>query len=140
MPQCPVSLGSKFMKMELNGQIEYAEVQFYFLHFTSDNPDEAPLPYALVSVYSRPVQEILAESSNTLWACRYRGDDNLQVINLSDIVACVSMQPLPPASGDPGERLWFVVEKSGLEDIQLTGYEEPLDCEQCPTNNSASLD
>ena len=128
------------MKLSLNGHVEYAEIQFYFLHFTSDDPDEAPLPHALVSVYSRPVQEILVDSSNTLWACRYRGDDNLQVVDVSSIMACVSMQPLPPAPGDSGEQLWFVVEKLGLEDIQLTGYEEPLDCEQCPTDAGAGLD
>ncbi|KAH9069676.1 hypothetical protein EDB83DRAFT_2221930, partial [Lactarius deliciosus] len=115
------------IKIELNGQIEYAEVQFYFLHFTTDNPDNVPLPYALVSVYSRPVQEILLESSYTLWACRYRGDNDLRVIDLSSIMACISMQPLPPLPTDSESGLWFVVEKSGLEDAKLTGFEETLD-------------
>lgn len=40
------------MQIELNGKIEFAEVQFYFLHFTTDEADEKPIPYALVSVYS----------------------------------------------------------------------------------------
>jgi hypothetical protein len=112
------------MKIDLNGQIEYAEVQFYFLHFTTDEAGEVPRPYALVSMYSRPIQELMVESSNTLWACRYRGNDDLRVIDLSCIVACVSMQPLPPAPSDTEHGLWFVVEKSGLEDVQLTGFEE----------------
>jgi hypothetical protein len=47
----------------------------------------------------------------------------LQVIKLSSIISCVSMQPLPRLPGDP-ESLWFVLEKSGLEDLQLTGAEE----------------
>jgi hypothetical protein len=111
----------------LNGQIEYAEVQFYFFHFTSDGPDTTPTPYALVSVYSRPIQDVLIESSNTLWACRHRGDDGFQVVHLTSIVACVSMQPLPRISSDPEGALWFVVEKSGLEDAQLTGAEETMD-------------
>lgn len=115
------------MEIELNGQIEYGEVQFYFLHFTSDNPEDTPLPYALVSVYSRPVQEILDESSNTLWACRNCGDNGLRVVDLMSITACVSMQPLPRVPTDPDGTFWFVVEKSGLEDAQLTGFEEPLD-------------
>ncbi|KAH8987683.1 hypothetical protein EDB86DRAFT_2808718 [Lactarius hatsudake] len=118
------------VKIELNGQIEYAEVQFYFLHFTTDNPDDVPLPYALVSVYSRPVREILLESSYTLWVCRYRGDSDLRVIDLSSIMSCISMQPLPPAPTDSESGLWFVVEKSGLEDAELTGFEETLDGEQ----------
>ncbi|KAH9051261.1 hypothetical protein EDB87DRAFT_1551082, partial [Lactarius vividus] len=54
---------------------------------------DAPHPYALVSVYSPPVQELLVESSNTLWACRYRGSEDLRVVDLSNITACVLMQP-----------------------------------------------
>jgi hypothetical protein len=123
----------------LNGLIEYAEVQFYFLHFTTDEASEVPRPYALVSMYSRPIQELLVESSNTLWACRYCGNNDLRVVDLSCITACVSMQPLPPAPspGDtdhgPSHGLWFVVEKSGLEDAQLTGFEEHADGEQLDT-------
>lgn len=102
--------------MTLNGQTEYGEVQFYFLWFAAlaDSPcNESPTPYALVSVYSHPIQELLNESSNTLWACQYIGDGDLQVVELSRIVACVSMQSLPPLPNDsPG--LWFALEKSGL--------------------------
>lgn len=79
--QHSLSLGSKYMKIELNGQTEYAKIQFYFLHFSINNLEEVPLCYALVSVYSCPVQEMLVESSNTLWACRYHSDDDLQVVN-----------------------------------------------------------
>ncbi|SRR5260221_8253532 len=115
--------------MVLNGQIEYGEVQFYFLQFTTSGPDdlETPTAHALVSVYSRPVQALLIESSNTLWACQYTGVHDLRVVPLSSIVACVSIQPLPPlpdASDPPG--LWFVLEKSGLEDVQLAGFRESL--------------
>lgn len=31
------------------------------------------------------------------------------------------MQPLPKADGDP-DGLFFVVEKSGLDDVELMGY------------------
>jgi hypothetical protein len=111
--------------MLLNGQIEYGEVQFYFVQFTTDSPDEVPTAHALVSVYSRPVQELLDESSDTLWACHYMGDEGLRVVELATILACVSMQPLPPLPNDPSG-LWFVLEKSGLEDFQLTGFEEHI--------------
>lgn len=93
----------------------------------TNEADEVPRPYALVSLYSRPIQELLVESSNTLWACRYHGDDNLRLIDISCIMACVSMQQLPQLTGDNYTGLWFVVEKSGLEDAQLTGFEERLD-------------
>ena len=88
-------------------------------------------------MYSPPIQELLVESSNTLWACRYCGNNDLRVVDLSCITACVSMQPLPPAPSlsssdtdcEPNHGLWFVVEKSGLEDAQLTGFEEHTDGE-----------
>jgi hypothetical protein len=121
-------LNSKHTKLQLNGQTEYVEVQFYFLHFTSDNPNDMPIPYALVSIYSRPVHNILVESSNTLWACKHGGDDGLRVVEVTSIAACVSMQPLPHVPSDPeGSTFWFVVEKSGLEDAQLTGFEDAMD-------------
>ena len=113
--------------MILNGQIEYGEVQFYFLQFTTDGPDnlETAIAHALVSVYSRPDLALLTKSSNTLWACHYMGVDDLRVVPLSSIVACVSVQPLPPLPNDP-PGLWFVLEKSGLEDVQLAGFGESL--------------
>jgi hypothetical protein len=114
------------VKMLLNGQIEFGEVQFYFLLFATDSPDKSLTAYALVSVYSHPIQKLLDESSNTLWACQYMGDGDLRVVELSRIVACVSMQPLPLLPNDP-PGLWFVLEKSGLEDFQLTEFEEPID-------------
>jgi len=110
----------------LNGQIEFAEVQFYFLHFATDLEDAPPSAYALVSVYSHPIQRLLNELSQTLWACHYCGDNDLWVINLSSIVSCVSMQPLPRLPTDP-YGLWFVVEKLGLEDFWLTSGAEPLE-------------
>ena len=116
--------------MVLNGQIEYGEVQFYFLHFTTnslepldESDSERPTPHALILVYSHPVQALLVKSSNTLWACQYTGVDDLRVIPLSSIIACVSIQPLPPSPDDP-PGLWFVLEKSGLEDVQFAGFEE----------------
>ena len=113
--------------MVLNGQIEYGEVQFYFLRPTTNSPgdSETPAPHALVSIYSRPVHALLVESSNTLWACQYTGVDDLRVVPISSIVACVSVQPLPPLPDDP-PGLWFVLEKLGLEDVQLAGFEESL--------------
>lgn len=66
-------------QMVLNGQIEYGKVQFYFLQFTTNGPDdlETPNAHALVLVYSCPIQALLIESSNTLWACKYTGVNDL---------------------------------------------------------------
>lgn len=48
------------------------------------------------------------------------------------------MQPLSPAPGDLEEALWFVIEKLGLEDVRLNGYEDSLDYEQTLSLGDAS--
>jgi len=106
--------------MNIDGRVEISEVQFYF--FTAGEAEgDNLIPYALVSLYGCPDKDMLEESCNTLWACRYRGPDALRVVSISSILTVVSMQPLPQLPGDP-EDLWFVVEKSGLDDVELTGY------------------
>lgn len=96
--------------------------------------DDKLVPHALVSVYGPPDADILEDSFHCLWACEYKGTDNLQVIDISQIISVVSMQPLPFIPGER-ENLWFVVEKSGLDDISLTGYVEPL--EENPVDDEA---
>ena len=110
--------------------MEFAEVQFYF--FDKDMDDDEPgddsevrVAYALLSIYGPPNQEMLEESSYTLHACEYRGDEGFRCLPVAGIVSIVSMQPLPHRLEDP-ENLWFVVEKSGLDDVQLIGYEGDL--------------
>jgi hypothetical protein len=113
--------------------VEFAEVQFYFFDRDDDEPDEHDdepgnidkVAYALLSIYGPPNQEMLEESSYTLHACEYRGDEGLRCLPVTEIVSIVSMQPLPRLPEDP-ENLWFVVEKSGLDDVQLIGYEGDL--------------
>ena len=64
---------------------------------------------------------MLIESSYTLHACEYTGQANLRCLPVTAIDSVVSMQLLPRLPGDP-EDLWFVVEKSGLNDVQLIPY------------------
>lgn len=109
------------MQLSLNGKFEFAEVQYYFLDRDEDEPGD-PVAYALLSLYGPPNQEMLEESSYTLHACEYKGQENLRCLPVTEIVSVVSMQPLPRLPEDP-EDLWFVVKKSGLDDVQLTGYE-----------------
>jgi hypothetical protein len=80
--------------------------------------------YALVSVYGPPDQQMLDDSFHTLWACHYLGSANLKIIKLEEIISVVSMQPFPQNQGDP-DNLWFVVEKSGLDDIEIIAAENP---------------
>lgn len=104
----------------MNGVIEFAEVLYYFLDRDSGEPGEQ-IAYALLSFYGPPDQDMLDASSHTLYACQHEGND-LRCVPVKDIESVVSMQPLPPMPGDP-ENLWFVIEKSGLDDVQLFDHE-----------------
>ena len=111
----------------LNGKIEYGEVQFYFLenpYPENEEEQQNKIAYAVISVYGPPDQVMLEESFHTLHACSYMGQEGLVCVPHHAILTVISMQPLPPLPGDP-ENLWFVVEKGGLDDAQLDGYEVP---------------
>ncbi len=78
------------------------------------------IPYALVSIYGAPDLDLLEESLHTLWACSYQGDADLKIISTIAISSLVSMQPLPKLTVDEDDR-WFVVEKSGIDDVNFVG-------------------
>ena len=112
-----------FLKIQINYQIEYAEIQFYFFKFINLEDLKAS---ALVSVYSRPDPKILEDSFGSLWACKYNAINNLHIIDTESIISVVLMQPLPLLPGEPDD-FWFVIEKTGLDDSSLSGVKEPLD-------------
>jgi hypothetical protein len=103
-----------YLQIDLEGEISFAEVYFYFL---IEDVDKQLVPYALVSMYGPPNMDMLEDSYHTLFAYPFQGDSALQVIPVSLILSVVSMQPLPRLPGDP-ENLWFLVEKSGLDDVK----------------------
>lgn len=111
------------IQLSINRVIEFGEVQFFFLNGSEGNISPA-VGYAVVSIYSRPDQNILEESSQTLWVCKYNGTSNLHLVPAKDIISVVSMQPLPPQNEPELEGKLFVVEKSGLDDADLGGYVE----------------
>jgi hypothetical protein len=96
---------------------------FYFL---TEDHDGNLSAHALVSVYGPPDLDLLEDSYHTLWAATYQGNSNLRIIAVDSIISVVSMQPLPKSTNDEEDR-WFVVEKSGMDDTELTGYVDPLD-------------
>jgi len=106
--------------------VHYAEIQFYF--FLKQEQPEQIAAYALASVYGPPNADLLEQSFHTLHACPYLGDNNLQIIPISSILSVVSMQPLPLKPGEAEQNnLWFAIEKSGIDDTELTGYVDPVD-------------
>jgi hypothetical protein len=104
--------------MCIEGRVEFGEVQFYFQVVDEDNEDVFHT-YALVAVYGPRNNVVWEESYHTLWACSPSGVNDLRVVALNSFVSVVSMQPLPQCPGDP-ENIWFVVEKSGLDDTDTS--------------------
>jgi hypothetical protein len=82
--------------------------------------------HALILIYGPPDLDLLEDSHHTLLAVTYQGDSNLQIIAVNSIISVVSMQPLPKFTEEEADH-WFVVEKSGIDDTELTGYVDPMD-------------
>ena len=85
-------------------------MQFYF---RSKHTGEE-CAYALISVWSEPDPQLHRESSQAVYACVYRGQDNLRVIEAKSITAVVAMVPMQPANGDRSD-LFFLIDKPGLD-------------------------
>ncbi|KAM6492088.1 hypothetical protein JOM56_011812 [Amanita muscaria] len=116
---------SRNVKLKLNTELRYGEVLFFF---SDETADQVISCYALVSVYGPPNADLLEESSHALRACPYYGDENLHLIHFRSILSVVSMQPLPTCRDDVGlDSHFFVVEKSGIDDTELTGYVDSLE-------------
>ncbi|EAU90253.2 hypothetical protein CC1G_11577 [Coprinopsis cinerea okayama7 len=103
---------SRMVKLLINGETYYGEVQLYFR-------TRALEPRALVLLFSTPDRDLWERSKKTLWACtKLDPPHGLRIVEVSQIQALVSMQPLPPLPGEPEGR-WFPVEKSFLEGTYL---------------------
>ncbi|KJA14969.1 hypothetical protein HYPSUDRAFT_149723, partial [Hypholoma sublateritium FD-334 SS-4] len=76
---------------------------------------------AVISVYSEPDPTLLKESAGTVVACRYRGDSSLVVIDFTSIVSVVGMVPHNFPGLDVEEDWRYVVEKPGLDVLELGG-------------------
>jgi len=78
-------------------------------------------------VYGPRDEQLSAHSFGTLHVCAYRGQENLVLISVNHIQSVVSMQPFPFKESEPHYAdLWFVVEKLGLDDVDIGGAAEEL--------------
>ncbi|KAJ7732354.1 hypothetical protein DFH07DRAFT_990903, partial [Mycena maculata] len=91
----------------------YGEVQFLFQARISDEMRTL----ALISPYSPPDQQLLEDSSNTLWVCSTTEQNSLRVIDVKIITSVVGMVPFD-------EDRVFAVHKMGLDVAEMAGYTE----------------
>ncbi|KAG1844003.1 hypothetical protein C8R48DRAFT_780461 [Suillus tomentosus] len=119
------------IKVTINDRNEIAQVLYYAqlaikADDINDNENDGELEYhddeiyrfvtvAIVSVYSRPDPELLQKSMQTVWSCKYHGDEALQLVSAKSIQSVVAMIPHRPKlqSGVVEDR-FFLLEKPGL--------------------------
>jgi hypothetical protein len=79
---------------------------------------------ALVTLYGPPDAELRAKSFDTLWVCKYGGDESLLVLDVKSIQSVVSMVPFLPHDHpeDASPDLFFVNQDLGLDVADLDGH------------------
>lgn len=82
----------------------------------------------MVRMYGPPDQEILRDSSNTVWSCSLNGSDGLAVVDVKEIEAVVAMVPHSTHFlGEEWAERCFVVEKPGLDVAEMGGVADSMD-------------
>ena len=79
---------------------------------------------AVVSAYSPPVPDLLGRSHGTLISCKYFGDENLIVIEITCIKAVIAMIPHSPPGMEREDGYHYLVERPGLDITILGGIHE----------------
>ena len=81
---------------------------------------------AIISMYSEPNPDLLVESHGTLVSCQYFGDDGLVVVEVSCIKSVVAMVPHNPPHSKNSELHFFLVERPGLDIVNLGSTQESM--------------
>ncbi|KAH9940153.1 uncharacterized protein BXZ73DRAFT_88838 [Epithele typhae] len=123
---------SRNVKIVLNGEIRYGEVQ-YFIHLKIGNRKQG---VAMLSLWSLPEPTLLKLSCKTIYSSLPGGDDGLVVVPVHCIKSVVAMIPhpehIPSVEGHIVTRdvdvtgRWCVVEKPGLEVAHYAGRDEDI--------------
>ena len=100
-----------------NDQVRFGEVYYYFR--CKIRAQISTL--VVLSVYSDPDSILYKESLGTVVACRYTGDSSLIVANFTSILSVVAMVPRKFPRLDSDEDWRYVVEKPGLDVLELGG-------------------
>jgi hypothetical protein len=97
----------------LNGQIEFAEVLFYFY----GNINGIKRPFAVILLFSRPDQQLFNESFWTLWSVLKMEDRiGLRIVDAKSIRSVVAAIPhTVDRGGHQEEKRYFIWEQLGLE-------------------------
>ncbi|EJF61662.1 hypothetical protein DICSQDRAFT_60239 [Dichomitus squalens LYAD-421 SS1] len=127
---------SRMVKVRHLADDRFAEVQYFFrlkrMH-EDGGTDDVDFTLAMVSVFISPDPAILRETHGVLMACRYRGEQSREVVDVKQIKSVVAMVPLTPRreeAEDPHaaelySNRFFVMDRLGF-DMTWIGREESL--------------
>ena len=92
--------------------IEFAEVQYFFNATVNDTRQTL----ALVSMYSRPDEDLFKRSNWTVWSVTEGGQNGLRVIDAKSILSVVSVIPHNHhVNADSSDVRFFVWEQMGMD-------------------------
>ncbi|KJA18732.1 hypothetical protein HYPSUDRAFT_144534 [Hypholoma sublateritium FD-334 SS-4] len=74
---------------------------------------------AIVSIYSEPNHHLLVASHGSYASCQYFGDESLVAVDISCIESVVAMVPHNPPHSEDSEQHFFLVERPGLDIVNL---------------------
>ncbi|KAF8991354.1 hypothetical protein BDQ17DRAFT_1255007 [Cyathus striatus] len=101
----------------------FAEVLYYFV-VTFEGASET---VAMVSLFTKPDQQLFEDSCGTVLSCMLMGETSLRVVNVKSIQSVVAAIPFPHNDNYPElEGNVFIVEKPGLDIATISDFEEAL--------------
>ncbi|TFK58852.1 hypothetical protein BDN72DRAFT_781498 [Pluteus cervinus] len=102
----------------------FGEVQYFFQLNTS----EGTRNLVLLSLYTRPDEQLYNSSHQTLYACRYTGSISLLVVEVTTILSVVGVAPLPRCEREIEDNEYleyvYIIEKPFLSVLELAGLED----------------
>ena len=114
--------------MVLNEKIRYTEVLYFFVVHKADLRHTL----AAVKLFAPPNPDLLRDSFETLWVCKFPGDEGIAVVDAKCITDVIGMIPFhqPGEEGDTTAEEFFAVEKITLMQFQTAIDENDNDDEQ----------
>lgn len=105
----------------LSNEIEFAEVQYFFNTIVNDER----VTLALVSLYSRPDEDLFKQSNWTVWSVTEQGQLGLRVIDVKSILSVVSVIPHNHhVQADSSDECFFIWEQMGMDMALLSRHGE----------------
>lgn len=99
----------------MNDSISFGEILYYF----QCRIKGLLSTLAAISIYSPPLPSLLIKSHGTFASCKYFGDNNLSIIDVTCIKAVVAMIPHSPPGVESEDKYFYLVERPGLDIANL---------------------